>query len=124
MKKAILIDDNKYDILILEKLIRINKLADELYSYTSPTMVLKQIDSLELSEGDYLFIDIMMPEMNGYELLQELSNMNIPLDSLNVILVSSSIDPRDIDKAKEYKSVKKLLQKPISSQMLLNATHQ
>lgn len=84
-------------------------------------MALNDIQSLKLSREDYLFIDIMMPEFSGYDLLDKLVEQKVDLTQTNVILVSSTIDPRDIDKAKNYEYVQRLLQKAITSKMLLDA---
>ncbi len=121
MNKAVIVDDNKYDILILEKLLKINKITEDIISFSTPIVALNDIQSLKLSREDYLFIDIMMPEFSGYDLLDKLVEQKVDLTQTNVILVSSTIDPRDIDKAKNYEYVQRLLQKPITSKMLLDA---
>lgn len=121
MNKAVIVDDNKYDILILEKLLKINKITEDIISFSTPIVALNDIQSLKLSREDYLFIDIMMPEFSGYDLLDKLVEQKVDLTQTNVILVSSTIDPRDIDKAKNYEYVQRLLQKAITSKMLLDA---
>jgi CheY-like chemotaxis protein len=117
--KAIIVDDNQYDVLILDKLIKIHKLYDETVLFTSPIEALEYINNMNDSESAALFLDIMMPELNGLEFIEDLTKKNRNgLDNLSIYLVSSTVDPRDIAKAEEFPQIKKLIRKPVDSEVL------
>jgi CheY-like chemotaxis protein len=61
-----------------------------------------------------------MPIMNGWEFLdayQECGYQNI-FKEAKFIVLSSTIDPQDVEKAKKYSAVLDFLSKPITKEML------
>ena len=66
-----------------------------------------------------IFLDLNMSVMGGWEFLdcfrtEEYSDYN----TIKVIILSSTIDPEDLEKAKKYPIVIDFLSKPISKEML------
>lgn len=62
---------------------------------------------------DVIFLDLNMPVMDGWQFLDEL--IKIPMaENIPIYIVSSSVDSRDIKKAKTYKLVSKYIVKPFS----------
>jgi CheY-like chemotaxis protein len=77
-------------------------------------------ESLDFLRADYksgntylIFLDINMPVMNGWQLIEAL-NENECCNSVFVVMVSSSIDVADFEKANTYKQVVGYLEKPVS----------
>lgn len=63
---------------------------------------------------DIIFLDIRMPEMDGFQFLDELKNLpKDPLKYLNVFMLTSSLDQKDIVRSREYPMVKGFLSKPL-----------
>jgi CheY-like chemotaxis protein len=62
---------------------------------------------------DALFLDINMPVMNGWEMLDELAQSENGID-FPIMMVSSSIDPSDKQKASEYRFKPLFVEKPLS----------
>ena len=64
---------------------------------------------------EIVFVDINMPVMNGWEFIERITPYsNSLLKGIEVYLVSSSIDQRDINKSKEYELIKEFISKPLS----------
>jgi CheY-like chemotaxis protein len=62
-----------------------------------------------------IFLDLNMPIMNGWEFLDEIHKIpELTSTELSIYILSSSIDPRDSEKAKTYSLVKGFISKPIS----------
>lgn len=69
---------------------------------------------------DILFLDINMPVMDGWEFLEEYLLIRPTLPKTVVIyLVSSSVDEKDIVKAKSISELSGYLVKPISSENIM-----
>ena len=68
---------------------------------------------LNLEVPDVILLDINMPIMDGWQFLDEL--VKIPYTKkIPIYIVSSSVDSRDIDKAKKYDLVSNYIIKPFS----------
>lgn len=66
-----------------------------------------------------IFLDLNMPVMGGWEFLDAFSTADYSdYNSIKVIILSSTIDPEDLEKAKKYPMVLDFLSKPISKEML------
>ncbi|MFB9058116.1 response regulator [Mariniflexile ostreae] len=62
---------------------------------------------------DVILLDINMPVMDGWQFLDEVAKINT-YEHIKILVISSSIDPRDIEKAKKNKLVIDYVLKPIS----------
>lgn len=62
-----------------------------------------------------IFLDLNMPIMNGWEFLDEFIKLPNPsLDKTVIYVISSSVDPKDINKVKEYELISNYILKPIT----------
>jgi len=63
---------------------------------------------------DFIFLDINMPVMNGWEFLDALEKKSTENDVLpKIFLLSSSLDPSDKNKASQIKLVNGFISKPL-----------
>lgn len=62
---------------------------------------------------DLILVDINMPVLNGWEFLDAYATINIA-KPIAIYMLSSSVYENDIEKAKNYQSVKGFISKPIS----------
>ncbi|MBR9854550.1 MAG: response regulator [Algicola sp.] len=75
----------------------------------------KETDALP----DVIFLDINMPIMDGFQFMDELVDVLPKLGKpIRVYLVSSSIDPKDIKKAKRNSAITDYLVKPLKSELI------
>ncbi|MDP4684574.1 MAG: response regulator [Crocinitomicaceae bacterium] len=118
MNRYLLIDDDEVITMIHPAIIR---RVDKDCHIDISKQSYEALDFLnkELAEGnnppDFIFLDINMPMINGFQFLDKLSDQLIDfLKNSQVIMLSSSIDPRDIEKAKQYQIVKDFISKPLS----------
>lgn len=66
-----------------------------------------------------ILLDIDMPIMDGFQFLEAYKNVEANLTKkIPIYMVSSSVDPEDIEKAKSYTSVVDYLSKPLKSDKL------
>ncbi|WP_178377062.1 response regulator [Chryseolinea serpens] len=70
---------------------------------------------------DIILLDLNMPIMDGFGFLDAFRSLNIPgKDLVKIIIVSSSVNPRDMDRAKRSGS-SHYLSKPVTEQSLRRA---
>ena len=62
---------------------------------------------------DIIFLDLNMPNIDGWQFLEEIQKYNF-INKLTIYIVSSSIDSHEIERAKQYQCVKNFISKPIT----------
>ena len=80
--------------------------------------IFKQTSSNK-KQPQLIFLDLNMPIMGGWEFLDCFSTDEYAdYNTTKVIILSSTIDPEDLEKSKTYPMVLDFLPKPISKEML------
>lgn len=117
---ACIIDDDNMYVSLLKKVIDLRELAKSLLIFRNGREALDYFVSIfekaeERPIPQVILLDLNMPVMNGWEFLSELANYDFPaLKNTTLYIVSSSINPVDINRAKEIQLVKGFIIKPIS----------
>jgi CheY-like chemotaxis protein len=63
---------------------------------------------------DLIFLDLSMPVMDGWEFLKEYSRLRPGIKkNVTLFIVSSSISPQEVERAKTFRAVKDFLIKPL-----------
>ena len=63
---------------------------------------------------DYVFLDINMPVMDGWEFMDELSKLTTAnLSNLHIYILTSSLDPSDFSKAELSPLIQGFISKPL-----------
>ena len=74
------------------------------------------LDWLKTNEADLLILDVNMPEMQGWDFLNELGKIG---NSIEVKMLTSSMDPMDVEISKKYEQVSGFLVKPLQYDVLI-----
>mgnify|MGYP006270866475 CR=1 FL=1 len=121
-KSVMLVDDNEIDNIINEKIIEANSFAEQVLVFQTGQDALDYLKQHE-NDGEKLpeivFLDINMPIMDGFQFLEDFEKFSeTVLGKCSIIMLSSSISPKDIDRAASSKYVKKYLNKPLNARYL------
>lgn len=122
MSHILLIDDDKITNFLNKKIIMKTGLASSINALESGTEALEYLKQPAGPFPDIILLDIMMPVMDGFEVLDELAKFpEEKFKDLRVIMLSSSLDKRDRDKALNYNIVEDFLSKPLTSDNIKKA---
>lgn len=111
--KVLIIDDDPI-ILVLHKSIAIRSgLCTEPLSFQNGKAAWDYLCKNSSEEENYLLLlDIHMPLMNGWEFLDTVKST--PLwQQMKIIVISSSIDARDHERARQYSQIIRYIEKPL-----------
>ena len=94
-KKILLIEDEELLLGLLQE--RLKKEGYEMYIAKDG---LEGLAAMRRVKPDLLLLDIVMPKLGGYEVMQEM-NKDKELKSIPVIIISNSGQPVEIEEAKK-----------------------
>lgn len=110
------VDDDPLYIFSMKKLLKLTEFCSESLFFKNGQEALDGImPNLSNNDNlpDIIFLDISMPLMNGWQFLDQL--VKIPINKeIKIFIVSSSIDPYDMEKSNSYDIVTDYLYKPIT----------
>lgn len=122
-RSIVLVDDDPINNMINVKIIERNLSSFKINVFTNPIEALHKLKNWSLTESqkfpEFIFLDINMPEIDGWEFLEQFEQLPPSiLRNCAVIMLSSSIDYKDIERSKKYKTVKEFISKPLSADKL------
>ncbi len=122
MKKIIFIDDSPLDHFILKRILKRYKLAYEVNCTENGEEAIKFLEKYKNEPDnlpDIILLDLYMPNFNGWECLEKMQQIYPALAKpIKMYILSSCINPEDIQRAKQYNCVKSFVFKPITKETL------
>lgn len=117
---ACIIDDDSMYVNLVKRIIEAKNLCQNLMVFQNGKdaldyfeVILTSLDKKAIPE--IIFLDLNMPVMDGWEFLDNFTKIENKLGkTITLYIVSSSINPVDIEKAKGIQMVKDYLIKPVT----------
>jgi CheY-like chemotaxis protein len=118
------VDDDPITLMLCKMVITKASFSNEIATAKNGQEALKYFDAFKTigttkNKPQLIFLDLNMPVMNGWEFLESFNTQEyLDYHDTKVIILSSTIDPDDLEKSKKYPMVIDFLSKPISKEML------
>lgn len=122
-QKILIIDDSQIDLPVSALLIKNKFQTADIHLANSAAKGLEWLldHQHDLNTGLIILLDVRMPEMDGFEFLNAYELLPEEIKSkTRIIMLSSTLDPFDIQKANENKYVQTVLNKPLPVSDLVN----
>lgn len=116
---ACIIDDDSIYVTLIKKIIQTRHLCENLLVFKDGKQSIDYFEALLTHPDqdkipDIIFIDLNMPVMDGWEFIERFSKIEHQFNkTITLYIVSSSIDPADIERAKSLSNIKDYLTKPV-----------
>ncbi|HTG67594.1 MAG TPA: response regulator [Flavobacterium sp.] len=119
------VDDDPITLMLCKKVITKASFSNSIITAKNGEEALQHFDNfIENKTNDQLpqliLLDLNMPVMDGWEFLDNFSTKKYSQlhESTKIVVLSSTIDPEDLQKSKKYEMVIDFLSKPITTDML------
>ena len=124
--KFILVDDDDFTNILHDMILK-DTLGEEtnIETFNEPEKGLEFIQKNYALNSDHtiLFLDINMPRINGWEFLEQYEEFSEAIKTrIDIYILSSSCDGRDVNKAERNKNVKGFISKPLTAEVILSIT--
>jgi CheY-like chemotaxis protein len=116
-EKIYLIDDDPIYLFVVKKLIAEQKFSQVVATFENGKLAMDSLlnDTLNESKPNLIFLDLSMPIMNGWEFLDSFKTAPIQnKEKIKIMVMSSSINPAEIDIIKSYSIVEDYIVKPLT----------
>jgi len=114
LKTVFIVDDDPISNLVCETILKKMLFAEEYHTFENSALALEKLESLS---PDLVFLDLHMPEIDGWTFLDSLENHNLS-QKPKVILLTASIDPEDQKKAESRTDLMDIVLKPLSKEYI------
>lgn len=117
--QTMVVDDDPIYTMLMKKMLESNSFGSSLNDFSNGQTALEFLrENYQTDTIFIIFLDINMPVLDGWEFLDKIADFTTPENTL-VLMVSSSIDQSDMDRANSNCYVIKYLAKPVLSSTLV-----
>ena len=126
----IIIDDSELDCFVTQKFLELSNrnLAIKTFQNAKHALEIIRESPNEDNFPTIILLDLQMPFMNGFEFVEEFEKLPIEVKKNYTIailtILSPTNNPTDVYKILTYKTVKSIIEKPLTKEKLLSILSQ
>lgn len=124
LQTSCIIDDDDIIVYGAKRIMKEISFSDHILVFNNGQDALTGLKEVSANGEDFpsvIFLDLNMPIMDGWEFLEAFIKFpGFQKENVTIYIISSSVDPRDLLRAKEYSIVSKYILKPITTEDLKN----
>ncbi|HCI57266.1 MAG: response regulator [Bacteroidetes bacterium] len=117
---VLVVDDSEAEQVMIKQIITSEPFCDQLNVYADARKALDFIKATPVDQlPEIIFLDIVMPEMDGFQFLNEFEKLSESVrQKCKIVLLSSSDSFKDLNRANKCRYVRRFLNKPLTNSML------
>jgi len=119
---ACIIDDDPIFVFGTKRIMQLSNFCESIMVFVNGKDAHDSLKAMILAkepQPDVILLDLNMPIWDGWQFLDEF--IKIPNDyPITIYIITSSVDPADVEKAKKYDAVSNYIVKPITTAELKN----
>lgn len=113
--KVLIVDDDQIVVFTQKKMMERHVISCDPMVFRRAEPALDYLAENNNGRNHFLILlDINMPAMNGWEFLRKMEDLP-EKEIFHVILITSSVEQKDKEKARRYSTVRDFLEKPITT---------
>lgn len=117
---VLFVDDNKADNYLINAHIELDNIPVIPHFELNAIHAIDYLMKLDKSDfPDIIFVDFNMPFKDGFEFVEDFT-CQFPDSGTTIYIMSSSIRPSDKEKIKNYDIIKGYVEKPVTTEFLMN----
>lgn len=119
--RFLIVDDDSVNNMVCKAIIKSVTREKNTVCFNNPLEALKYFETEKQIHPAILFLDLNMPEMNGWEWLEKYRNFpEFIKEKVTIYILSSSVNPTDIARANSNNLVTDYIVKPLTKAKVMN----
>lgn len=120
LKKILCVDDDPVTLMICKMVIEKACFAKNTSLAANGQLAIDYFHSdTTAPDTELILLDLNMPVMNGWDFLDEfMKNYRASFPAVQVAILSSSVNPEDLEKTRSYEMVIDFIKKPLTTESL------
>lgn len=113
-----LVDDNEFDQMMYKRIVDRSGFVENLLQFTDPEKAIDWLLDTEVEMPTLVLLDINMPKIDGFEFLDTVTNELGKRMCPVIVMLTTSLDPRDEERARRHEIVRDFQSKPLTEALL------